>query len=270
MDNAVYTSRVDTVEETVCRLLDGASLPEKLVSETLILIKPNLVEPLNPPVTTPVDLVDALIRYLKKNIPGCEIVIGEGTGAIEHDTHHCFDALGYSEMARKHGVELIDLNVAPLVRKENPNFRRWPEMYLPALLDEAFLFSVPMLKAHTLADVTLTMKNMMGCVPPSHYRSGNSWGKSAFHDQIEAAIFDLNQYRCPDFTLLDARIGMAEAHLWGRYCDPPVGRLAAAWDPVAIDSYGAFLLGKKWHTIGHISLAHSILGDADPLDIHEL
>lgn len=270
MNNTVYTTRVNTTVDAVYRLLDEAALPEKIGSATLILIKPNLVEPLQPPVTTPVDLVDALIGYLQKNNCGCKIVVGEGTGAIEHDTHHCFDILGYSEMAQKRGVELIDLNVANLVKKENPGFSRWPELYLPGILDEAFLFSVPVLKAHTLSDVTLTMKNMMGCVPPSHYRRGNSWGKSAFHDEIDAAIFDLNQYRCPDFTLLDASIGMPEAHLWGRHCDPPVGLFAASCDPVAIDSYGAALLGKKWQNIGHIELAHSVLGEADPLCVVEL
>jgi uncharacterized protein (DUF362 family) len=114
------------------------------------------------------------------------------------------------------------------------------------------------------------MKNMMGCVPPAHYREGNSWGKSSFHRGIQEAVFDLNRYRTPDFTLLDATIGMAEAHLWGPHCEPPVGRLAAAYDPVAIDSYGAMLLNRDWRTIGHIEMAHEILGCASPLEVVEL
>lgn len=87
---------------------------------------------------------------------------------------------------------------------------------------------------------------MMGCLPPSHYRQGGGWGKSALHREINQAIADLNRYRAPDFTLLDGSIGMPESHLWGRHCDPPIGLLAASTDPVAIDSYGTTLLGLNW------------------------
>lgn len=137
-------------------------------------------------------------------------------------------------------------------------------MHLPSILDEVFLFSLPVLKAHTLAGVTLTMKNMLGCAPPSHFRGQGSWGKSAFHQQIHEAIFDLNRYRTPDFTLLDASVGMAEAHLWGAHCNPPINQLAASADPVAIDAYGASLLNMDWEKIGHIRMADSILGTVEP------
>lgn len=268
--SVVYTTRMDSWREPVYRLLDAAGLPEVLRSVSLVIIKPNLVEPLQPPITTPVDLVDTLIGYLQEKTSRCRIVIGEGTGSVEFDTFHCFEALGYTKMSAERKVELIDLNVEPLKKKKNPACSRWPELYLPEILDEGFLLSVPVLKAHSLADVTLTMKNMMGCPPPAHYQSGNSWGKSAFHHRIDEAIFDLNRYRTPDFTLLDATVGMAQAHLWGKHCDPPVGRLAAGWDPVAMDSYGTFLLGRRWQDVGHIRLAHCVLGTAEPLDIVEL
>jgi len=267
MIQRVYTTRKDNWRDTVHRLLDTARLAEGLSDVSLIVIKPNLVNTLLPPVTTPVALVDVLVRYLQEKSPRCQIVIGEGTGSIEYDTFHCFKTLGYTRMAADRKVELIDLNVEPLVKKSNPECARWPELFLPKILDRAFLLSVPVLKVHSLAEVSLTMKNMMGCVPPSHYRQGNSWGKSAFHSGIDAAIFDLNRYRCPDFTLLDGTVGMAQNHLWGKHCQPPVGRLAAAWNPVAIDSYGASLLGKKWQDVGHLRLAHSVLGNAELLEI---
>ena len=60
---------------------------------------------------------------------------------------------------------------------------------------------------------------------------------------------------------------MQEAHLWGPTCDPPPNRLAAGYDPVAIDSYGCSLLGIAWNSIGHISRAHNVLGKAAPLAI---
>ena len=127
-----------------------------------------------------------------------------------------------------------------------------------------------MLKAHSLAGVTLTMKNMIGLAPPAHFQQGGYWKKASFHQGIQEAVFDLNRYRTPDFTLLDATIGMQEAHLWGPTCDPPPNRLAAGYDPVAIDSYGCRLLCIKWNSIGHLTMAHGTLGTAEPLTVSEV
>ncbi len=151
-----------------------------------------------------------------------------------------------------------------MVKLSNPALKRWPEMYLPRIVMESFLLSVPVLKAHSLSCVTLTMKNVMGCVPPAHYQAGGHWKKSAFHERMQESILDLNRYRTPDFTVLDATVGMAEAHLWGPQCDPPLGLLVAGFDPVAIDAYGAGLLKRDWREIEHISRANGELGSAEP------
>ncbi len=89
-------------------------------------------------------------------------------------------------------------------------------------------------------------------------------------NKIQQAVFELNTYRTPDFTLLDASVGMPESHLWGSSCAPFVNRLAAGWDPVAIDCFGASLLGRQWQTIGHNKSAHGTLGLADPVEIIEV
>lgn len=269
-EGLVFSSKFKDWETTVPPLLEAAELGKRVTDFPLILIKPNLVEALDPPITTPVGIIGSLIDYLKQSVPHCKIIIGEGTGSLSYDTYHAFHALGYTRLVTNNGVELLDLNNLELRHRKKEECARWPEMYLPAILDEAFLLSVPVLKAHSLAQVTLTMKNMMGCAPPSHYQGGGSWGKSSFHDGVHEAIFDLNRYRTPDFTLLDATIGMAQAHLWGPHCDPPVNTVAASWDPVAIDSYGTSLLGSDWREIEHIRLAHNVLGIADPLEVQQV
>ncbi len=244
-------------------LLDAAGLTDLIPTGKPVLIKPNLVEALAPPITTPVQLVGLLIDYLQKKVPRTPILIGEGTGSLEYDTQHPFQKLGYADLSLEKNIPLLDLNHEELSTKEDTRCKRWPVMHLPSILDDVFLLSVPMLKAHTLAGVTLTMKNMIGCAPPSHFRGQGAWGKSAFHQQIQEAIFDLNRYRTPDFTLLDASIGMSEAHLRGAHCNPPINQLVASADPVALDAYGASLLGIDWNSIGHIRMADSILGSAD-------
>ncbi len=264
----LYSTTISSLEKNLSKLLSAASLPDLVPTGQTILIKPNLVEALKPPVTTPVQLISLVIHYLQKNVPASPIIIGEGTGSLEYDTHHPFQMLGYTKLASEKDIPLLDLNQEKLTKKENPACRRWPVMHLPSILDETFLLSVPVLKVHTLAKVTLTMKNMMGCAPPSHFQGNGSWAKSAFHTQIHEAIFDLNRYRSPDFTLLDASIGMAQAHLRGAHCNPPVNTLAASADPVAIDAFGASMLDKNWEAIGHIRMADTVLGSARTTALH--
>ena len=265
----VWSGPSSSLDESMETLLEAADLYETLKGEKQVILKPNLVEALAPPITTPVPFIDAIINQIAIHCPHLRIIIADGTGSLSYDTFHCFDVLGYISLAELRAVELVDLNEEPSRHLKNSDCSRWPEMYLPELIFNSFLISVPVLKAHSMSRVTLTMKNMMGCAPPAHFQGSGGWGKSSFHQQIHEAIFDLNRYRTPDFTILDASIGMSQAHLWGPTCDPPVGKIAVSYDPVAIDSYGTSLLGRSWQDVGHIRMAHQVLGSADPLAIEE-
>ena len=265
----IFYIRPNLPDHDLPRLLNAAGLERAVRGVKRILVKPNLVEALPPPITTPVDIIELLIDYLQA-LTGAEIVVGEGTGSLEYDTWHPFEELGYSKMAERKGIRLVDLNMEECVELSDSSCRRWPSMFLPKIAIESFLISVPVLKAHTLAGVTLTMKNMMGLAPPTHYQQGGAWKKSSFHRGIQEAIADLNRYRTPDFTLLDARQGMAEAHLYGPQCEPPPGILAASYDPVALDSFGTGLLDRNWQDIGHIRMLDSELGRAEPLETTEI
>jgi len=266
-EGCVWTRCFRDWRQDIPVLLDAAHLPEALQGQKRILIKPNLVEPLPPPITTPFLSVASLIEYLKEKAPSCEIVIAEGCGSKDYDTIRSFEELGYVELAARYDVELLDLNYAELVSISNPQCLRWPQMHLPKIVFDSFLISVPVLKAHSLAGVTLTMKNMMGLAPPAHYQQGGHWKKAAFHDGIQEAVYDLNRYRTPDFTLLDATVGMCEAHLWGATCDPSPNLLVAGFDPVAVDSFATGLLGRDWRQIGHIQMADGVLGKAAGISI---
>lgn len=265
--NIVYTANHTDWQHVTAVLLERAALAHGLGNRRRILLKPNLVEALPPPITTPVGLVGAVVDYLRERVPECEIMVAEGSGALDYETGHAFELLGYSTMAKDKGIELLDLNNEPLIFLENPSCRRLPQIYLPRILFDVFLISLPVLKAHTLAGVTLTMKNMMGALPPTHYQRGGHWKKAALHRDIQAAVFDLNQYRTPDFTILDATVGMQVAHLWGPTCEPPPNLVACSYDPVTIDAFGAALLQRNWREIGHVSMADGVLGAAVSAEI---
>ncbi len=251
----------NNAEESLQSLLETIGAPEVLGRQKRILIKPNLINTSPPPVTVPVELVAALITLIR-SWSDAEIVVAEGSGAPSVETSDAYEKLGYGAMAAELGVSLIDLNTAPLKTLRKAECEIFPEMHLPEILFDSFVISLAMLKAHSISDVTLAMKNMIGCAPPSHYQVGGHWKKSAFHRYMHESIFELNQYRAPDMCLIDARVGLADYHLGGATCNPPVGKFIAGFDPVAVDAMGAELLGFSWQDIGHIAMADGVLGNA--------
>jgi len=204
------------------------------------------------PVTTSPDCCRALIKYLK-SFTDAKIIIAEGTGDPSMTTLDVFEKLDYKTMADEFNIDLVDLNTAPVKKLSRDDCPRFPEFFLPEMALTHFIISLPVLKAHSLSDITGSLKNMMGFAPPSHYSgAGGIWNKAEFHRDIHQAIIDLNKYRKADLTLLDASVGMPDYHLGGRTCNPPVGKLIAGFDPKEVDRKAATLLGLDWRRIPHL------------------
>jgi uncharacterized protein (DUF362 family) len=238
--------------ESVPQALDAIGAAEVLKQQAAVLVKPNLINASPFPITTAPECVEAVIRYVRA-CSEAVIVVGEGCGDPKLETDEAFDRLGYRELARRHQVELVDLNHAPLRRLENADCPVFREMYLPEIALSHYLVSVPVLKAHSFAEMTGTLKNMIGLAPPQYY-SGRfgTWKKAVFHRKMHQSILDLNRYRTPDLSLMDATVGMPDYHLGGAHCDPPLGKLIAGFDPVAVDRRSAELLGLRWRRIAHL------------------
>ena len=238
-------------EDSVRAAFDAAGGAETLKGFDRILLKPNLVNGSPFPITTHPDFTAAVIDAVR-TCSDAPIVVAEGCGAASMETDEVFEKLGYVAMAERLGVELLDLNHAELVRRENPDCPVFPEMWLPEVASTHAVVSLPVLKAHSLAGVTGTLKNMMGFAPPSHYQGGGPWKKSSFHPQMHQAVIDLNRYVTPHLTIMDASVGMAEYHLGGPKCSPAVGKILAGTDPVALDRKAAELLDIDWRTVDHL------------------
>jgi len=249
-------------QATLTRCLDEIQAWEAFKRRRLIWVKPNLVNASPFPVTSDPEMVRALVEYIRQHSKA-RIIIAEGCGDAGLDTSEVFERLGYTDLARECRVDLVDLNMEPLKRLRNPSCEVFPEIYLPKRVFSGMLISVPVLKRHSLAGVTLAMKNMLGLAPPGYYQQGRSWKKSFFHGRMQRSIFELNLYRKPDLSIIDARVGLARYHLGGDECSPPVQKMVAGFDPVAVDAAGCAMLGLFWKDVGHIRMAHKVLGKAE-------
>ena len=250
---------------SIPRLFDALGAADVLAGQRRILIKPNLVNPSPPPVTLPLEAAAALVDYCQQHTTA-PVIIAEGTGEPDVTTWDVFKAHGYDTLADQKGVELMDLNDADLVKLSHPECRVFPTFMMPEVVMNSYVISAATLKVHSLARVTLSMKNLIGVAPPAYYQRGGYWRKSAFHHQMQTSVFELNRYRQPDLAFIDGSVGLADHHLRGPCCDPPVRTLLAGFDPVAVDARGAELLGIPWQQVGHIKMADGILGRAESIE----
>lgn len=252
----------ETYAASVAHALDLIGADVALPRDGRIVVKPNIVNDSPHPVTTPPECVEAVIAYCRKH-SRAGIAVAEGCGGL--DTREAFKRLGYDVMAARLDVELIDLDRAPTARLSCGECALLPEFPMPTCLIGAYVVSVPVLKAHTMAGVTLTLKNMFGIAPAGVF-GGGFYRKSKLHGrnngELHQYVVEVNRYCAPDLSVLDATVGLADSHLGGRTCRPPVNRILAGFDPVALDAEAAGLLRVDWRSIGHIRLADGVLGRA--------
>ena len=240
-------------KQSITEALDNINAHESIAGQNAILIKPNLINNSPHPITTSPECCEAVLEYVLQHSTA-KVVIAEGCGAAGMETQEVFDTLGYTALAEKYNIDLIDLNHEPVhpVTDERGKFLK--EIYLPEIAFTNYIISVPVLKAHSLAQVTGTIKNMMGFIPPSHYSgSFGSWKKAAFHEQMQQSLMDLSLHIRPDLSIMDCSIGMAEYHLGGPHCNPPVGKIIAGYNPWTVDQKACDFLGLNWTEIKHVS-----------------
>ena len=116
------------------------------------------------------------------------------------------------------------------------------------ILESDVLISVPVLKHHGGAGVTIAMKNLMGCV----------WNRREYHSKgLHACIADFLRVRKPDLNVVDAYRVITRHGPRGGSPDDIVEMRAQiiSADIVAADAASARMLGREPSDIGHIRLA---------------
>ena len=135
------------------------------------------------------------------------MVVAEGPGH-RRDSEYLLTASGIYDVIKEHKVRYVDLNTDDVrltdLRSDFTNLR---QLYFPETLFNAdLLVSMPKLKTHHWAGVTLSLKNMFGVIPGSVY----GWPKNALHwAGIHGSIFDINSsLPIPQFAIVDGIVGM--------------------------------------------------------------
>jgi len=230
-----------------------------------ILVKPNLLDEIdNIIATTNPQLVGAVVDLLRE-MGVSKVVVGEGS-AFRRDTYSVVKSCGLSQILDSHGVPFIDLNYDELipVKVRDGWIRNTDTLWLPRHVTEAdYIISIPKLKAHHWAGVTLSLKNLLGVIPSSRY----GWPKNIIHiNGINATILGLYQSLPPVVSIVDGIIGMeGNGPLFGK----PVHHelLAVGRDPLAVDIICTQLMGFSIDSIPHlIGAATAGIGQAKKIE----
>ena len=171
-----------------------------------VVLKPNLVDyaPGNAINTHPLLVLAAAESF--RRLGAKSVIVAEGPGH-QRDTQLVLSQSGYQQSLRDEKIRFVDLNRDELIRTPlRASYMGMKSLWLPRTVLEAdFLVSMPKIKTHHWAGVTLSMKNMFGIVPGARY----GWPKNILHWKgIQESILDLCATVPVHFVIADGIVAM--------------------------------------------------------------
>lgn len=233
----------------------------------MVFLKPNFITIDLAGITNTNPMVVFAAREAFLRLGAAEVLIGDGSG-IDRDAQAILESMHLRDYIRPLEKIFMDLNTGDVERVVlKTRASRLKELYFPKIVRHAdFLVSMPKLKTHHWAGVTLSLKNMFGAVPGGCY----GWPKNVLHwAGIDRAILDINAAVRPDFAIVDGIVGMeGNGPLQGNL--KASGVLILGDDPVAVDSTCARVMGLVPEKIKHIAQGATLLGHIAPENIRQL
>ena len=244
MSTVVITRGTNPIEVAVKALTLVKSDVDKVLSKAeQILIKPNYINAKHPStgVTTDSRVIEGIIKYLKTQKTS-NIIIGEGSGFA--DTTHAFKVAGVDKVAQQWNVRLLDLNKDEFIEVNPPNPLALKKVKVAKTALESIIISVPKLKLHRIATVTLSLKNMMGVLA----------SKGTMHTgNLSKNIADLASIVKPSIAVIDGIIAGEGHETSGNPVE--MNLVIAGTDPVAVDAVGAAVMDVPPTEVKHLNLA---------------
>ena len=207
----VFIAKASSYDDDLERIIDDAlkslGVPTSQFHRKSVLLKPNLVEPSvdAPHINTHPKMVRAAAEVFRR-WGAREVFVAEGQGHCR-DTDYVLEQSGLGAMLDDSRIAFVDLNHDEVYNVVNRlGFTTAPRLSLPAALKRAdVIVSMPKMKTHHWAGVTLSMKNLFGVMPGIVY----GWPKNVLHHLgIPQSILDINAAVRPHLAIVDGIIAM--------------------------------------------------------------
>lgn len=203
--NRIYISELGAdgyarpIREGLAWLGEGAAIP----SGAKVFIKPNLTFPVfRPGVMTNVACVEALVVALK-DFTG-DITIGEADsgGYNRFSIDDVQEKIGLKALEKRYGVSVVNMSKQP---RRDITIRcglRAVTFPFPSALDEAdVVASVAVPKIHMNTLVSMTVKNLWGCVPETQARL-------RLHPFLDEVLHEVTKNLKRTIAVVDGRYGL--------------------------------------------------------------
>ena len=272
--NEAVVSVVKIKQGNVKQAVDAAiqligGVDNVLSGKQRIMLKPNLVSA-DPACTTKPEVIKALAELFKD--AGKEVCIAEGSAAadgfnfknnVQYRTkkteildpmqQFVFEKLGYTALAKELDIPLINLHSGEMKELKLENGLLFDKITVHKSVAETdLLCSVPMMKTHMLATVTLGMKNLIGVYPGSVYYSVRSFlhDRAAEKDSqgIAYEIVDMVRASKMGLTVVDASMAM-EGNGPSEGEVVKMDLIIAGTNPLATDMVAASVMGFEMQEI---------------------
>jgi uncharacterized protein (DUF362 family) len=281
----IKNDNVAAAVEEALDLLGGVA--EIAKGKQRVMLKPNLLAE-DPGCTTKPAVVRTLARLMKS--AGKEVSIGEGSAAgvgfnllggevfwtrktslIDAMQQHVFEMLGYTQLARDLGIPLINLHSGDMVSVPVPGGGLcYDTLSLHhSLADTDLLCSVPMMKTHALAGVTLGLKNLVGLYPGTVYGTVRSQVHDHAADRgspgVAFEILDMVRANKLGLVVVDGSTAM-EGDGPSQGVKVPMNVIVAGTNALATDLVAARLMGFEPHEVPTFACARRIGMSPSSLD----
>lgn len=282
----VSGDKIGVAVEKAIELLGG--IETVAMGKERVMLKPNLVAE-DPRCTTKPEVIKTLARLMKAS--GKEVLIGEGSAAaggfnakegevyrtknktiLDGMQQYVFDQLGYSEFAKSMRIPLVNLHSGEMVEVDVPGALAFDKITLhQSLTDIDLLCSVPMMKTHTLATVTLGMKNLIGLYPGTVYASV----RAGVHERAARAgspgvayeIVDMVRANKLGLVVVDGSTAM-EGNGPTEGTLVKMGVIIAGTNPLATDMVAAQIMGFEMQEIP--TFTYALRAGMNPASLEEI
>ena len=238
----------------VAQMFDAEGGAALLKSSGDVYLKPNGIDSKPYSYTRP-ELIEAVIAYWKEH--GARRIYLFENCTQGNFTRMVFALTGYSEICKKYGVKEVYLDeekstsftfegkpaaAVDALGYDHTTFQI-PKFIVRNLIEEAdqnLYLNLPKLKTHSMAGVTLGIKNQWAFPQPSDRRADHNYN-------LASKLADMMGYLQPDYTLIEG----IEASIHGHYlptafadgCVLPFRVLVGSTNVAAADLVGARLFG---------------------------
>ncbi|MEM2704739.1 MAG: DUF362 domain-containing protein [Candidatus Bathyarchaeia archaeon] len=246
---------IKTIEEMIEEVfeLSIGGLNNLIDKNMKVLIKPNIAWPCNPELSAITDprVIEALIRYIKKQVKVKEVIVGEGPVLGTWTAREVFHISGIEGVVKRAGGKCVYFDEVPRVIMKNEDAKVFDCFSLPKPLLEADVYiNLPKLKVHAMEMVSLGIKNQMGLLLEERLIA---------HNSLSQKLVDILKVIRPDYTLVDG--------IWAlqgngsipsnpeEYVIKDMNVLIGGTDVVAVDAIASMLMGYNPENIDVLRIA---------------